>query len=246
MLDCHCHLDRYPQPEAIAAKAAKHGVFTVAVTNLPSHFRAGLPHVRRLERVRLAVGLHPLASSSHVHELELFEEMLQYTSFVGEVGLDFSPEGRATRDVQVRSFRRVTQALARGGPKVVSLHSRGAERAVLDALSEAGIRGAIFHWYSGPLGVLEEAISAGHYFSINPAMTRSERGRGVIARIPQHRVLTESDGPYVRLGSQPAAPWDVMAVEDYLAVLWGTTRDNARASVWSNFQSLLFPLRGAT
>ena len=40
-------------PWVDSAEAARKGVFTIAVTNLPSDFRAGLPHVRQLAKVRL-------------------------------------------------------------------------------------------------------------------------------------------------------------------------------------------------
>src|SRR5215207_5842038 len=104
MLDSHCHLDRYEDAPAVAAEAARRGVFTIAVTNLPSHFRAGVPHVRRFAKVRLALGLHPLAAAEHAGELSDFEALFTTTSFVGEVGLDYSREGWATRQRQLETF----------------------------------------------------------------------------------------------------------------------------------------------
>ena len=126
MLDSHCHLDRYPDPNGVAIEAARRGVFTIAVTNLPSHFRLGLPHVRRLSKVRLALGLHPLAAEQHGRELPEFDELLPTTSFVGEIGLDFSREGRASADRQITSFKSVLMGLS-GTKKFVSVHSRRAE-----------------------------------------------------------------------------------------------------------------------
>src|SRR4051794_29887295 len=130
MLDSHCHLDRYPDPFAVAREAERRDTFVVAVTNLPSHFALGLPHARNLKRVRLALGLHPLAVAEHEKELPRFAELLAQTSFVGEVGLDFSREGRSTKEQQTRSFRAVVEHVSRA-PKIVSLHSRGAEPVVL-------------------------------------------------------------------------------------------------------------------
>jgi TatD DNase family protein len=46
MLDSHCHLDRFQNPESVAAQAAGRGVFIVAMTNLPSHFEIGLDFSR--------------------------------------------------------------------------------------------------------------------------------------------------------------------------------------------------------
>jgi len=69
VLDSHCHLDRYPDPAAIGREAESKNAFVIAMTNLPSHFIMGLPHARQLKRVRLALGLHPLAVDNHEKEL---------------------------------------------------------------------------------------------------------------------------------------------------------------------------------
>jgi len=238
ILDSHCHLDRYPNPVQVASEATNRGVFTIAVTNLPSHFRIGLSHVRNLPRIRLGLGLHPLAANEHARELDLFKESLNLTSFVGEVGLDFSREGKDTRDIQLASFRSIASLLAKA-PKVVSLHSRSAEAAVLDTLMEFKAPIAIFHWYSGPLGLLDEAISQGHYFSVNPAMILSERGKKIVARIPPDRLLTETDGPYVKIGRVPSKPWDAVLVENYLSRTWAIQPKEAQGRIWSNFQRML-------
>ena len=247
MLDSHCHLDRCPDPIDTARRAGDRGVFIVAVTNLPSHFKAGLPHARQMKRVRLALGLHPLAADQHKPELKLVDELFDETSFIGEVGLDFSRGGRATADAQLASFRLVAERLS-AAPKFVTLHSRGAERAALEILRAFRVGPCVFHWYSGPLTVLEQAVADGHFFSVNPAMTASKNGRKVIAAIPPDRLLTESDAPYATFQGRPNNPWDVGVVECHIADLWRKSASDVRASVWSNFRRLLEPLRasGAT
>ena len=238
MLDSHCHLDRYPDAQCVAAEAARRGVFTVAVTNLPSHFRAGAAHVRRLSRVRLALGLHPLAAADHEREISDFEACFASTSFIGEVGLDYSRRGLDSKQRQLRSFRVVARLIG-ASPKVVSLHSRGAEEDVLGLLDQFGVKCAIFHWYSGSLKTLEEVVRAGHLLSINPAMTRSAKGQDIVARIPRTQVLSETDGPYVRVAGAPAKPWDAALVEKHLAGIWGLPTHQTRAQLWSNFLDLL-------
>ncbi len=238
LLDTHCHLDRYPDPATAALEAERGGIVTIGVTNLPSHFEAGLPHVRKLKRVRLALGLHPLASGSHRAELPAFRRLLAETSYVGEVGLDFSKEGRATRDVQEASFREVLSALA-GCRKFVTLHSRGAESRVLELLTEYGVGPVVFHWYTGPLDVLDEVLRLGHFVSVNPAMVRAATGQAVVSRLPRGRVLTETDGPYVRVGSRAARPADVSVVVEHLASVWDSPRERVTATLYENFHTVL-------
>lgn len=242
MLDTHCHIDLYPNPHAIARAVERQKILTIAVTNLPSHFEMGLPHLRGFLQIRPALGLHPLMAESHERERKKFKQAFSKTSYIGEIGLDFSKGGRDTKDIQIESLRFVFNQI-QDRPRFVSLHSRGAERKVLELLEEYNIQGAVFHWYSGPLTVLDQAVRSGHYFSINPAMIRSKKGRNIIDRIPLDRILTESDGPHVQLRNQSVKPIDIKSVLEVLGDIWGVSFQEADGQVWSNFMKLLAPIR---
>jgi TatD DNase family protein len=242
MLDAHCHLDLYPDPTQIATDAEKAGVFTVFVTNLPSAFDAAYPHAQRFKKVRIALGLHPLMASMHNDdELRRFKELVTKTSFIGEIGLDFSRDGLASRDRQLASFRFVLRCLEMK-PKFVTIHSRRAEAAVLEMLAEEYLHPVVFHWYSGSLKSLSTAIERGHFFSINPSMLWSERGRAVIEQIPQERTLTESDGPFVTVGTKTVVPADIHLVEEGLAKIWRMSPSVVRSVIAENFRRLTKPL----
>ena len=238
MLDAHCHLDRFKDPQAVAAQAAGRGVFTVAVTDLPRHFREGLPHARQLRRVRLALGLHPLAASLHCREMGDFERMFCQTSFIGEIGLDFSSQGKASAQRQLESFDRVVRML-KTSPKFVSVHSRRAESELLGVLAQHKVTRVVFHWYTGAVGTVDRVLADGHFFSVNPAMIRSPSGRAIVKRIPPDRLLTETDGPYCRVNNSPVYPWHVELVESYVAKLWKRSIEEVREQVWSNFRRIL-------
>lgn len=243
MLDAHCHLDLYPDPSQTALNAETAGVFVVCVTNLPSAFLAAQPHVRRFKKVRLALGLHPLNAELHTNEeLHQFEQLVSETSFIGEIGLDFSREGYETREKQTISFQFALKCL-NNQPKFVTVHSRQAESAVLELLRQEYPHPAVFHWYTGALKTLDGAIEDGHYFSINPAMIRGTKGRDTIVRIPRERILTESDGPFINMGSRTIEPGDIQAVEEALGTIWGVGALAARSIVLTNFQELIRPLR---
>ena len=242
MLDTHCHIDLYPNPLTIAKEAEKRGILTIAVTNLPSHFEMGLPHLRGFRQIRPALGLHPLMAEYHGGERKKFKQTFSKTSYIGEIGLDFSKVGRDTKDIQIKSLRFVFKQI-QDRPRFVSLHSRGAESKVLELLEEFSIQGAVFHWYSGSLTVLDQIVQSGHYFSINPAMIRSKKGRNIINRIPLDRILTESDGPHVQLRNQSVRPIDIKGVLEVLGDIWGVPLQEADGQVWSNFMKLLAPIR---
>lgn len=97
----------------------------------------------------------------------------------------------------------------------------------------------VFHWYSGPLHVLRRAIAQGHFFSINPAMVNSPNGRKIIDVIPPDRVLTESDGPFVKVGNRSALPADVALVEQHLATVWQKKASEVSGKIRENFLEAL-------
>ena len=242
MLDTHCHIDLYPQPTRIAQAADRAGVSTIVVTNLPSAYEKAAPHIQQFKKLRLALGLHPLIAEQHAHERVSFARLASETFYIGEVGLDFSREGYATKEVQIESFRFVLETI-KDTPKLVTLHSRRAEAEVLEMLREAGTTPVIFHWYSGPIKTLNAILEAGHYFSINPAMAQSLNGQKIIAALPRERVLTETDGPFVKVGTRVAVPSDVVQVENALAMNWDQTRDAVSERIQSNFADLLATIK---
>lgn len=241
MIDTHCHVDLYPNPTEVAVGANRAGVLTIIVTNLPSAFERAQPFVRGMKNIRLALGLHPLVASLHEKEKERFRNLIHQTSYIGEVGLDFSRSGIATKELQIKSFRFVLQTL-KGIPKFITVHSRQAESKILDMLEEERRSPVVFHWYTGSLKELDRALSQGHYFSINPAMINSPKGRKIIEVIPKHRVLTESDGPFVKVGGRAVQPADVALVEAHLVDIWGKDKAEVRAMLRENLLTLLQPI----
>lgn len=237
LLDTHCHIDAYPDPSGVLAAATTAGVEVVAVTNTPDRYRRLATLLPRSGPARAALGLHPL----HAHEVGMagvlrFARHATTARWIGEVGLDFSAAGRATRDIQLAVFDALL-ALPELRDRPVTVHSRGAEKITVQRLADAGVR-AVLHWYTGPVGVAEDALAAGMLFSVNPAMVASGKGRTLLARLPHDRVLLETDGPYTRRAGRPCEPGDLGALVDDLARVWEVSPQQARSAICANQRSL--------
>jgi TatD DNase family protein len=232
-VDTHCHVDHYRDGRAVLKAAHDAGVVTVAMTELPSAFQKQELLLRGTPGLRLAVGIHPLrAHRASAIEMSLFRRLIDRTDYVGEVGIDLSREGIPTRDRQIEVFDAI---LAQPGirEKVLSVHSRRAEAECIDRLTSAGAT-AILHWYSGPLTEIDRAVDAGLYFSVNPSMLRSKNGQRILERIPRGRVLTETDGPYTKVGGRAAEPRDVPWLISQLATRWQLAAGEAQTVVFEN------------
>jgi TatD DNase family protein len=235
IIDTHCHLDMFPDPLGEAKVRERNKLLTISMTNLPSHFELGYNYLLSFRHVRMALGLHPLRATDHKKESSLFSKLLDKTSYIGEIGLDFSKEGISTKDIQIKSFDFVLESI-KNKSKIVSLHSRRAEKEILEMLIEKRIDNVIFHWYSGSLSILKKIVDCGFYFSINSAMIQSENGRKIIDKIPKSLILTETDAPFIENSS-------IKKTLEYLSSIWVVPTLEVELIIQENFNRLLQKIR---
>lgn len=235
MIDFHCHLDLYPDPHGVADRVQQEGIGIVSVTTTPSAW----PGTQALENgrpfVRTALRLHPELATTRRAELDLFEQYLAETAFVGEVGLDGSTGNASARQDQLDVFEHILSACSQAGGRILSIHSRRAASPVLDALRrhpDAGV--PILHWFSGSMTDLEHATTLGCWFSVGPAMLGGAKGRALASKMPQTRVVLESDGPFARVKTDSVQPWDLDAATVTLAEIWALPAEVARSQVEQN------------
>ncbi len=200
IIDTHCHFDMMPNPEAYIKDAENRGNIIIGMTNLPSHFQIGHRYLKDFRHVRLALGFHPQLAAESTKELALFSRLVNNTSYIGEIGLDFSKNDYRSNGLQIENLHYILSVL-KGKKKIISIHSRNAEKEVLKLLEEYEIQNVIFHWYSGPVNLIPDIVDRGYYFSINEAMTLAFGGQKIIKAVPMERLLTESDAPFNRLCS---------------------------------------------
>lgn len=200
LFDAHCHLAFFPDDALPGALDGVAGFLNCTVT--PAEYAAAKERFAAFPQVRTAIGLHPWYLDSDPDaaraQADAVCEAIEACSAVGEVGLDAGPRHAGTRDVQTDAFSRIMQTAAARGGCVASIHSVQATEAVLDILEGCGYFAdnvAIFHWYSGSSAHLTRALAAGAFFSANPHMLVTKRGREYLRVIPLDRLLTETDLP---------------------------------------------------
>lgn len=196
--DAHCHIDFSPQGEAICLEAEKAGARLFVNTVTPSGYERADARFGRFGNVVVGVGCHPWwVSGLSDEEILRAAELSADARYVGEIGLDFGRKGMEP-ERQLEAFERIMRECASAGGKTVSLHAVKAAGAVLDILRDTdAFEGCtcIFHWFSGASEDLRRAIDAGCFFSVNPMMASSRRGKEYIRQIPAQRLLLETDIP---------------------------------------------------
>lgn len=239
MIDFHCHLDLYPNPQGVARACVERGLYVLSVTTTPSAWTGTAALADGASRIRTALGLHPQLAHQRRGELSQFEYLIDRTRYVGEIGLDGAPEFKRHWEEQLYVFTTVLGICQAAGGRVMSLHSRRAATAVLDALeSKPGAGLPILHWFSGSARELARAVELGCWFSVGPGMLRGEKGRELAKRIPRDRVLTESDGPFAQIDGRAAWPWEAALAIDELGSLWGVSPPEVEHQLAANLARL--------
>lgn len=240
MIDFHCHLDLYPNPHQVVQECIARKLYVLSVTTTPSAWPGTAALAEGAVRIRTALGLHPQLAQQRKSELLLFERLIPETRYVGEIGLDGSPEYSTFWADQTAVFTRILDVCSAAGGRMLSIHSRRAATAVLDLLEsrrDAGV--PMLHWFSGSQRELTRAVSLGCWFSVGPAMLSSHKGRTLVLQMPRDRILTESDGPFVRVNRRAALPWDSEQVIIGLGQLWTTPESAVREQLFGNLRRLL-------
>lgn len=194
MIDAHIHIDFYDNPAKVISEILREDISAIFVTHLPELYEKQKIMVENIPQVFLAVGFHPILANEYEFKKGLFVNALKNTRFVGEVGLDYSvARTEKSRAKQKEIFEQICKSTNK---HILSVHSRQAEQDVLTLLLKHKVENAIFHWYTGSKELIPHIVEAGYYFSLNPAMLRTSKGRGILKEIPLARVLIETDGPF--------------------------------------------------
>jgi TatD DNase family protein len=240
MIDCHTHLDLYPDALHLLPVVAGRNTFTLAVTTSPRAWKATSALFRGFDRVEVAVGLHPEIAAAKAGELQLLLDAVSAVRFVGEIGLDGTSRFRQSLRLQESVFSNVLTECEHQGGRILSIHSRGAATRTLGLLERHSQAGkAILHWFTGTTAEIQRAQALGCWFSVGPAALTTQAGRTAASKLPMERVLPESDGPFAVINGRPVMPWEAIDIADVLAPLWGGTRAGAILQMKANLCTLL-------
>ncbi|HBR14810.1 MAG TPA: hypothetical protein DD723_04605 [Candidatus Omnitrophica bacterium] len=225
LIDTHAHLDHVQNLEAALERAAQAGVEGIVAvsTNLAASRRnLEIKKTYPNPRLYLAMGIHP--SDADGQELEecvdLIRAHVDDLAAIGEIGLDFwykdvkKEEGR--KDEQRRVFETLLD-LAQELNLPVVVHSRGAWQECYAMVKERRLKKAVFHWYSGPLDVLDKILAKGYYISATPSLAYSSQLREAVSHAPVEQTLIETDCPVYYRSLEPSQDQKGEASEGFQA-----------------------------
>jgi TatD DNase family protein len=204
-IDSHCHLDAFRNYEEVIPRALKADVKAMITSGC-----SGKNNQKTLQIAEKYPNLiFPVlgVAPQEAIDMESFERQLSFIKQnrdkiigVGEIGLDFHWAKTPTQKTKQQECFEIFLEYALSEKLPLVIHSREAEKEVLEAVMRAGAERVLLHCFSGALSLAESAAEHGFLLSIPP--TPSAARERIIKHIPLENLLLESDAPY--LGKEPA------------------------------------------
>jgi len=241
-VDVHCHLDdeRFEKDiDEVIKRAEKNKV--VAVINngaSPERNRKTLDLVKKYKIVKKALGFYP----GHVHEFtdeEIDKELKwiekQKPIALGEIGLDFTYEDQERQEKFFRKFI----ALGKKLDIPLIIHTRKAERRVIEILVEEKAKKVVLHCFSGKLKLIKQVENMDVYFSIPPIIVFADQFKRLVEKVPLTRLLTETDAPWMAPEKgERNEPSNVIVTVKEIAKIKKLEEDEVMKAIYSNYQKL--------
>lgn len=208
LVDSHCHLDRLDLApfnnsfEQLVQDTVASGVEHMLCVCIDTEsYPSMLSLVEAYPSISISVGVHPNDKERHEPEPEEIIALAEHPKniAIGETGLDyFRSEGDL--EWQQDRFRRHIQA-AKSCNKPLIIHTRNSREDTIRIMQEegAGDCGGVMHCFTEDWDMAKKALDMGFYISFSGIITfnSAEELRGVVKKVPQDRLLIETDAPYL-------------------------------------------------
>jgi TatD DNase family protein len=252
VIDSHTHLFLCEGSEgALLEAASAAGVDRILDVGLDEETNVGVvAAAERQGAVFASVGRHPNEAEGFdegaavaISRLAAHEKVVA----IGETGLDFYRD-TASPAAQRRAFAaQIEIAVELRMPIVIHARDRDGESAAIDEIfdtldARAGASAVVLHCFSAPQRVAD-AVDRGWYcsFAGNVTYPRSEQLREAATRVPEERILVETDAPF--LSPQPRRgkrnqPAYVVETAKAVATVRGASYEELEATVAANARRL--------
>ena len=197
-IDTHCHLTyEYDDDiDTVIARAKNAGVGAlICATANPEDINGALRIANDYDNIFVTTGIHPEYTNANPNDY-LTDEILNNSHVIGigEIGLDYH-YGNQTRDAQIKLFESQLQ-IAYEHNMPIAVHTRDAEDDTKAILTDK-FHG-VMHCFTSSWNLARTMLDRGFYFSASGIITfkNSESVRETFAKIPNDRIVIETDSPY--------------------------------------------------
>jgi len=219
LIDAHAHLDELTDLTESLQEAKTAGVRGIIAVGMDVESNGKVLQIAEVNPgfVYPALGYHPWEIKEEEAEpnLSFIRNHAREGVALGEIGLDYKI--KIKKELQWKIFGEILDIALESNMPVI-IHCRFSHRRAFEMVKERKIKRAVFHWYSGPVDLLDKILSMGYLISATPALVYSPPHREAVQRAPIERILLETDTPVSYQGRE-ARPKDVRVSLEEVAKL---------------------------
>lgn len=199
------------------------GVYPVDGLNISDPEVLGI--TRKIERVDLG------------EEIEFIKKNKKEVAAIGEVGMDFKFVKDRNKEQEDNFIKFIELAEKLKVPIIV--HSRGAEREVIEVLETSKSKRVIMHFFSGNMKLVKRIEDNGWFISIPCAIDRSQQYQLIAEKVNVNQLFTETDAPYAPpSGEEVNEPIFVANTVKRIAEIKKMSVEEVEKNIFMNFQKL--------
>lgn len=226
LVDVHCHLDfdQYDEDrEAVLEICAERMEAVVNSGTNVERNEASLTLAREHAVVHATLGIHPtyiedIAEDAVDRVEQQIRDNQEEIVAVGEIGMDYhhvtDPDWRERQEAMMERMVELAEEL----DLPVVLHTRDAEKRVLEIMQGFDPDGVVLHCFNGAPALAEEAVDRGYTVSVSTQVLYSNRVQSIVDAVPLEHVTLETDAPFLYQGERNV-PWNVEESAEQIAAI---------------------------
>ena len=244
IIDFHTHLDWYTNQEELFSELKNFsGVIVAASVDLES-YKKNIQIQKKASRKDLLIiptfGVHPEFAEKYEQNLQFLDNALNQSKMIGEIGMDFYWATNVSKSAQEKVFRYILEH-CHNHKKFCLIHTKGAEKEILEILNEYPKAKPIIHWYNGPKDIYLKFLERGYYQTFGCQTIRNEYLQELLKLTPPNLILAETDNPTAEpwLGGTDSSVNLIHRIYEDLAQILNTEKNELEKIIWKNASIIL-------
>jgi len=200
-VDIHAHFELLQDIDEKIERCRKDNFHAIIANgiNLEAN-KLALSLSKKYSIIKPSLGLYPdelenLNDKQIEENFQFIEKNIKSIIALGEIGLDFSNPSW-NKEKQIKVFEKFIQ-LGKKYNLPLIIHSRKAEKEVLNILEKSKAGKVILHCFSGNFNLIKRAFELNYNFSIPCTIVKSEHFQKLVKEANIENLLTESDSPFL-------------------------------------------------
>ena len=241
LCDFHTHLHQYEINDKDLKQINENSILTVAASmDISSYIKT--KNIKKYLNTSLIIptfGIHPSLSDKDFNK-DLALTLMKESPIIGEIGLDYLWAKNVDKKRQIEVFRFFLDYCNKTN-KYCVIHTKDAEKDVMDILKDYPNARPIIHWYDGPTDIFKEIVKRGYYCTFGCEVKYSSHIRELLSMMDINKLLLETDNPEseIWLGGSRRDPLLIDEVENDVATALNKSKEEIKEKVIRNSLAIL-------